>query len=60
MVDATFILDVVFIFIACICAGFLAYGGWLCLGNRTTAGSQETHATSRRFRDVRPPKVLFP
>jgi len=42
MVDTTFLLDVVFVLIACICAGFLVFGAWLCLGNRTTAGSQET------------------
>ena len=56
--DAAFVLDVMFALIACICAGFLAYGGWLCLGNRPSAGSEEIR-DQPRIPGRSPPKGSF-
>lgn len=49
--DAT-IVDTLFVFLAAICAAFLLYGGWLCLGygrgEKPAFGSKEAITTTRR------------
>jgi hypothetical protein len=41
MFDTSFLLDVLFSGIASICAGFLVYGGWLCVGGHQPAGTRD-------------------
>ena len=46
MFDTSFLLDVLFSGVASICAGFLVYGGWLCVGGgqrARTRDAQEPH-----------------
>ena len=49
MLDTSFLLDILFSAIASICAGFLAYGGWLCMGGHqpaVTRDAQQAHGSS--------------
>jgi hypothetical protein len=42
MFDTSFLLDVLSSGIACICAGFLAYGGWLSVRGGPSARTRDT------------------
>jgi hypothetical protein len=44
--DATLIVDVFYIAIASVCAGFVVYGGWLCLDKRGTASGVQNPSGS--------------
>ena len=44
MFDTSLLIDGLFTLAACTCAGFLVYGGWLCLYNTRATKSHETDA----------------